>query len=193
MRALEARADFRVQRREYAVVVAAYLGAHRVGDDGEPRLRLEALDEVEDRRDELAGQRVEAHFDGDMHGGTSEGIAHGQPRLPLVAPAQVEPGREVRRLVLEVEAPDRIAFVEEVPHPGFDRPALGLVPGPQVSEEARIRPLVVARVEIETGLARQVGPRHPAGGMTPRRGDRRLPLRRMGEGAAPQVAVAEAV
>src|SRR5688572_33054196 len=72
VRPLEAPANLLVQRLEHAVIVAAQLRAHRVGDDGKSRPRLEALDEVEDRRNELAGQRVEAHLDGDMHGGTSE-------------------------------------------------------------------------------------------------------------------------
>ena len=55
------------ERVEHEVVFAAHLRAHGVRDDGEAGMGLQSLDEIEDRRDELAGQRVEAHFDGDVH------------------------------------------------------------------------------------------------------------------------------
>src|SRR5882672_3321118 len=191
---LERPPAFRSEHREYLPVFPEHLRAHAVGDDLEARMGVQALDEIRDRRNVVFRERVQADLDSDVHALLpSESVVDRHTPLARVAEAQVKLVRKIRRFVAEEEAADRVAYVEDVPAPDRRAPALGRVAEAQVHQGVRVRLLVVARVEIEIVLARDVQVREPAAWMLVADRDRVFVLRSARLLPAVEIAVAEQI
>ena len=83
--------------------------------DLEFAVRIEAIDDVLDRRNELRIQWVEADIDCNSH--RLESPFKCDAKLAWITLARVQCVREVRRLIAEVKATHRIVFIQQVARP----------------------------------------------------------------------------